>query len=231
MWNQRSQAKLLQFKYWSTIMEVEFLLCQFIRPLREGNFQLYVCDELCAWFYVMDHTNYARWLPIHVRDMVELPEKHPAVYEEFIKRNFVVQRSERKFSFIANDQSHQQSNKILQSCGGAGGLHENPEALTLFMLAGPDCARLVQEFQAVCDTSSLPSSTSHQEEAYSVQVMLRKDVKSFTEVMETHGNPFLSANNDLIALDTEDIMEREVGDYYCSRSWYSPTWCLIRAAT
>lgn len=68
MWDHPSQAELPQFKYWSTIMEVEFLLCRFIRSFREGNFQLYVqvCDELCAWFHVMDHTNYVRWLPIHV---------------------------------------------------------------------------------------------------------------------------------------------------------------------
>ena len=61
--------------------------------------------------------------------------------------------------------------------------------------------------------------------------MFRKDVKSFTEVMETCGNPFLSASHDLIALDTQDIMEREVADHHCSQSWYSPTCCLCRAAT
>ena len=46
---------------WSTIMELELLMCRFIRSLREGDFPLYVqvCDELCAWFHVMDHTNYA----------------------------------------------------------------------------------------------------------------------------------------------------------------------------
>ena len=55
----------------------------------------------------MDHTNYARWLPIHGRDMVQLPDKHPNVYAEFLKGNFVVQRSERNFSLIGKDQSHE----------------------------------------------------------------------------------------------------------------------------
>ena len=43
-------------------------------------------------FFVLDHNNYTRWLPIHVRYMVELAVKHPAVYEEYLKGNFVVQK-------------------------------------------------------------------------------------------------------------------------------------------
>lgn len=29
--------------------------------------------ELVPWFHALDHTNYARWIPVHVRDMAELP--------------------------------------------------------------------------------------------------------------------------------------------------------------
>ena len=65
-----------------------------------------------------------------------LPQKHPQLYAEFVKGNFVVQRSAHKFSLIGKDQSHEQSNKNLQAHGGAVGLYENHEALTLFMLAG-----------------------------------------------------------------------------------------------
>ena len=103
-------------------------MTRFVRSLRERDFLLYVqaCDELCAWFHALDHTNYARWLPVHVRDMVELPENHPEVYAEFMKGNFVVQKSAKKFSLIAKDQAHEQSNKSLQAHGGAVGFYENP---------------------------------------------------------------------------------------------------------
>ena len=94
-------------------------MCCFICSLCEGDFPLYVqvCDELCSWFHVTDHTNYARWLPVHVRDMVQLPQKHPQLYAEFLKGNFVVQRSAHKFSLISKDQSHEQYNKNLQAPG------------------------------------------------------------------------------------------------------------------
>ena len=96
MWNNRQCSDVHMFKYWSSVIELELLMCRFVRSLREGDFLLYVqvCDELCAWFFVLDHTNYARWLPVHVGDMVELPAKHPIVYAEYLKGNFTVQKSQ-----------------------------------------------------------------------------------------------------------------------------------------
>lgn len=150
MWNERSK-RAPQYRFWSTAMDVEMLMSRFVCSLREGDFTLYVqsCDELCGWFSALDHTNYARWLPVHVRDMMLLSQKHPEVYAEFMKGNFVVQKSTRKFSLIVRDQSHEQSNKSLQEHGGATGLYENPEALTLFMLTAPESARIIEEFVAV----------------------------------------------------------------------------------
>ena len=89
VWEQLSRTENPQFKYWSSIMELELLMCRFIRSLCEGDFQLFVqvCDELCAWFHVMDQTHYARWVPVHVRDMVQLLETHPDIHAKFLKGN------------------------------------------------------------------------------------------------------------------------------------------------
>ena len=109
MWDERCQEQIPTFKYWSIVMELELLICRFVRSLREGDFSLYVqiCDDLCPWFQAMDHTNYARWLPVHVRDVVQLPETHPDIYAEFMQGNFVVQKSLHKCSLIAKDHSHE----------------------------------------------------------------------------------------------------------------------------
>lgn len=100
------------FNYWSSVVELELLMCLY-------NLYIQICDELCPWFFVFDHTNYARWLLIHIRDMAQLPEKHPELYEEYLKGNFTVQKSHHKFSLIAKDQSHEQMNKVLKGNGGA----------------------------------------------------------------------------------------------------------------
>ena len=210
VWNKRMQS-FPQFNFWSTIIDLELLMTRFLRSLREGDFKLYVqvCDELCNWFHALDHTNYARWLPVYVRDMVMLSDTHPEVYDEFMKGNFVVQKSAKKFSLIAKDQAHEQSNKSLQAHGGASGLYECPEALTLFMLAGPDCARIVEEFEATFNQPS-SNSTAHHEENHSMQIKFCKDVKSFTNVVEQLDNPFLSMSDELVTLDTQTVMDPSV---------------------
>lgn len=122
-------------------------------------------------------------------------------------RRTVVQRSLHKFSLIGKDQSHEQSNKRLQAHGGAVGLYENPEALSLFMLAGPDFSWCIEEFESVLETSC--PNTAHHEEAHAMQMKYRKDVLSFVKVAEQFGNPF-NDGHELVAMHTQEIMEDEV---------------------
>ena len=42
----------------------------------------------------------------------------PEVHAEFMMGHFVVQKSRRKFSLMAKDHAHEQSNKILRTKGG-----------------------------------------------------------------------------------------------------------------
>ena len=62
MWAERRRTRNPMFMFWSTIMDLELLMCRFIRSLHEGDIPLHVqvFDEMSSWFHVMDHTNYAR---------------------------------------------------------------------------------------------------------------------------------------------------------------------------
>ena len=73
------------------------------------------CDELCSWIYAMDYT----MAPVHMRDIVMLADTHPDVHREFMKGNFVVQKSAKRFSHIDKKQSREKSNKSLQAYRGA----------------------------------------------------------------------------------------------------------------
>ena len=72
-----------QFYYWATVLELELLLNMYIRSLREGKFDLYIdaLNQLIPWLFALDHVHYARWLPVHIRDMVTLKTMHPSVYD------------------------------------------------------------------------------------------------------------------------------------------------------
>ena len=103
--------------------------------------------ELATWFHAMDYTNYARWIPVHLRDMVTLPTAHSEVAREFEAGNFTIQKTSRQFSAIPIDQAHEQNNAAIKGDGGAVGLTDNPAALRRWMMAGPEITRLIGEFQ------------------------------------------------------------------------------------
>ena len=99
----------------------------FIRAVRESIFQLYIdaLTNIVPWFFALDHIHYAKWIPVHLRDMISLKKVNPTVFDEFKKENFVVRKTARRFSAIAIDQDHEQNNAAVKGDGGAIGLTEN----------------------------------------------------------------------------------------------------------
>ena len=80
--------------------------------------------------------NYARWLPIHLKDMLTLDEKHPQIAEVFHAGKFVVHKTGRNFLGMVIDQAHEQANAIIKGDGGAISITEDPSALRRWMVAG-----------------------------------------------------------------------------------------------
>lgn len=110
---------------------------------------------MALWLFVLDHTNYARRLPVHIRDMVMLETDHPSLYKEFTEDNFVVHKLSNMFSSFAIYQTHEQMNEIIEGRGGAVGLFDGPKALQRWMVAGPE------EYTSLC-TVMLMSPKSRQ---------------------------------------------------------------------
>ena len=96
-----------QFLYWSMTISLELLAMQF--PL----------GKLAPWFFAMDRTHYSRWVPVHIRDMVQLKDKHPSVYHQFAQGHFTVQKTKHIFSSMALDQNHGQLNDDIKGDGGS----------------------------------------------------------------------------------------------------------------
>lgn len=144
-WKTSTREQSSTFHFWDMVLRLEILILIFIRSHREGNFPLYVetLEALVPWFFALDHTNYARWVPVHIRDMKSLPS---AVSED-LQKYWVVAKTKKSFSCIPIDQSHEQNNAIVKGSGGAVGLTENPTAFQRWMVSGPEFARLLREFE------------------------------------------------------------------------------------
>ena len=73
------------------------------------------------------------------------------------------------------------------------------------MVAGPEVARLFEEFQDEPDSWNKPPDPRHHDQSASVQSAFVKDVQSMVSVMEDFGNPCEEESQDLLVLDTKEI--------------------------
>ena len=78
------------------------------------------------------------------------------------------------------------------------------------MIAGPEVARVVNEFETGFIFTK--DATHHHEQVPSIQRSFFGDINSLVTVLEEMGNPFLEDSKDFIALDTNDIMPQNVID-------------------
>ena len=81
-WCEMRAQQSVHFYYWLKTLSLEILMLLYVRSLREGDFQLYLrsLTKIVPWMFALDHTHYARWLPVHIRDMTLLSHKHPDIF-------------------------------------------------------------------------------------------------------------------------------------------------------
>lgn len=164
--------------------------------------------DICILTYVrsLREANYARWIPVHLRDMAQLPKTHPDIYEEFKAGHFTAQKTKQVFSVMPIDQAHEQNNACVKGDGGAVGLTENPSALRRWMIAGAEVARVIGEFEKSAIPENRRVDTHHHDQTASVQISFAKDVRSLLTVIEDMGNPFEQESQDLLVLDTQTLL-------------------------
>jgi hypothetical protein len=146
------------------VIDFELALLTFVRSIRCSNFQLYIdsLTNLVAWFFVKDRTHYARLVPVHIRDMIELEQRRPDVFCEFNSGKFTVKKSDRSFSATATDHAHEQLNAAVKGDGGAIGLTENENALRRWLIAGPEIARLILfDMSSTEGSGSIADTSTH----------------------------------------------------------------------
>ena len=105
---------------------------------------------LVPLFFSLDHQNYARWVPIFIRDMERLPTTN--TQKKFDKSHWTINRSSRRFSSLPVDYAHEQANKRVKGVGGIIGLTENLTLLERWIITGPEMSRIIEEFTEAIDT-------------------------------------------------------------------------------
>ena len=147
--------------------------------MREGNFKLFVkiLISLVKWFFIFDHYYSARWLSVHIQDLLSLPIACPQLYQEFERGNFVVQISGREFSRIHYDQAHEQSNKTIKSNKGPIDFvnRRSDELQRRWEIAGSEIAEYLEKVKSKILEGSNKNDTHRHEDDPTHNVMFRKD--------------------------------------------------------
>ena len=60
-------------------MEIDLLVLRFVKANRSADFQFYLesFQLPLPWIFTLDHTYYARNLPVHLQSMYALKQLHP----------------------------------------------------------------------------------------------------------------------------------------------------------
>ena len=200
-WELNMKKKSPTFHFWQLIQELELLGLAFVRSHRERNFEEYVecLREMVPWWFALEHPNYSRWVAVHISDMESLPHD----LREELKQGWTFAKTSRQFSSMPLDQAHEQHNAIVKGSGGAVGLTENPIAFNKWMVAGPEQARLVMEFEKQFDEHTGEES-KHLEADVSHQRDFKEEVSKVIDTMKVMGNPFLEEGQELLALDSHE---------------------------
>ena len=180
-----------------------------VRSFREADFGLYreALEELLPYFFANNNFNYARWLTIHLRDMMCIDARHPEIAKEFHKGNFEVHKTEWNFSGLPIDQAHEKNNAVIKGEAVAIGLTQDESAFRRWMVAGPEVSLLVSNYDTVSGKKDVCARRKHHEETGSEQRTFLNKVTSLCTAIEEMGNPFEEESAGHLTLDTKDIAD------------------------
>ena len=125
----------------------------------------------------------------------------------------MVHKTRNRFSATVLDQCHEQKEAMVKVVGGAIGLTGNPGAFRLWMVAGAEITRITTEFEKQARLQQDEAGNTGHHYHYKqppVKMAFLKEVRAFVMVLEGMGNPFLECSQDLLVIDTRDIMDTKV---------------------
>ena len=180
--------------FWNSYLEMVEVLMNFVRATREGNWGLHLecIKEMLPWFFAYDHTNYARYLPVYLAQMMLLPETHPEARALLLNGDFGVQRAtSHGFSQIPVDQTIEQTlNRSTKTKGGIVGFSLRKGAVQRWMITAHSRASFVDKCRKMTTGVQESQCRLHKETSSARIKRDEEDVKKVFEVIRNWCNPF-----------------------------------------
>ena len=182
-----------------------------------GNFALLInkkpsrcrlcIKEITPCMFALDHTHYAKWVSVFLKDLQLIPSKYPSIFEEFKRGYFTVKNGNRKFSNVAVDQGHEQNYKLIKIEGGAIGIFGNPKTLLRWAVAGSIVAHICKDAE-----EEEVKEKKHHEDNDSFEAKFREDVQSLYDAFNEFGNPFGEEQKQLVQISSRFVLDKSSPD-------------------
>ena len=107
------------FKYWQMFLDCAQVMLSNIRAEREGNWveHLETTVSMVPLFFSVNRVNYARWTPVYILDMLNLPDNVRIAFEG---GEFTVRKTASSFNGIWSDMGVETT--IIKDAKGQGGI-------------------------------------------------------------------------------------------------------------
>ncbi|CAH3151980.1 unnamed protein product, partial [Pocillopora meandrina] len=170
---------------------------------REGNWELHLecIKAVIPWLFAYDHTNYARYLPVYLVHMLELPDTHPDTYSMLSQGDFGVQRTtSHGFSQLPVDQTIELTlNRNTKTKGGVIGFSLKKGTVQRWMLTAHARASFVNRCREMASSHPQDEIKGHKESGSVRKRRDEEDVQKVMEMISQWRNPFETAD-DLVSL-------------------------------
>ena len=67
--------------------------------------------------FALDHVHYSRWLPVFLHNIERLEDTNKNIFQNFMEGRFVVTKSGKLFSCIAEGEAHEETTEVLTEMG------------------------------------------------------------------------------------------------------------------
>ena len=194
--------------FWNSYLEMVATLLSLIRAKREGNWELHLecIKAVIPWLFAYDHTNYARYLPVYLFHMLELPDTHPDAYSMLSQGDFGVQRTtSHGFSQLPVDQTIELTlNRNTKTKGGVIGFSLKKGTVQRWMLTAHARASFVNRCREMASSHPQDEIKGHKESGLVRKRRDEEDVQKVMEMISQWRNPFETAD-DLVSLRSGSI--------------------------
>ena len=162
---------------------------------------------------------FSRWRPERRTQCIVVFKRRKYLYLRPRNNNFgtfVMQNSEKKFSLIPKDHSHEQTTKLCKSASRVANLFDMPDTMDEHVMALNEKLQALAAFEDAADIGATAQHLVHNEEGHSLQMRFANDVLSVINVLRPR-NPFLPHNGpDLVTLHTREVMPSAIAQTLCN---------------